>query len=105
MSLAPFIMALKRKKSLKFCAIGCIIKEETRKGGGIITLQQQIEMALAYAGNVKKSDIAAKFGVTTSAFVQRLRTGKFTKEELEEIAASMDAEYISYFQFKDGTKI
>ena len=62
-------------------------------------------MALAYAGNVKKADIAAKFGVTPAAFGQRIKTGKFTKEELEEIAHCLDAEYVSYFQFKDGTKI
>lgn len=69
------------------------------------TIQQQIDMALAYAENVTKKDIADKLGVTPSAFGQRLKTGKFTKQELETIATVLDAEYISYFKFKDGKEI
>ena len=47
-----------------------------------VTLQQQIEMAIAYSGSVTKKEIAEKMNVTPSAFGQRLKTGKFTKEEL-----------------------
>ena len=43
--------------------------------------------------------------VTPSAFGQRLKTGKFTKEELQKIASILDAEYISVFRFKDGKEI
>ncbi len=70
-----------------------------------ITIQQKIDMALAYSGNVTKKDIADKLGVTPSAFGQRLKTGKFTQEELEIIANVLDAEYVSYFKFKDGKEI
>lgn len=70
-----------------------------------ITIQQKIDMALAYSGNVTKKDIADKLGVTPSAFIQRLKTGKFTNEELEIIASVFDAEYISFFRFKDGKEI
>lgn len=70
-----------------------------------ITLQQKIDMALAYAGNVTKKDIAEKMGVTPSAFNQRIKTGKFTQEELETIASVLDAKYVSYFEFKDGKRI
>lgn len=70
-----------------------------------MTLQQQIEMAIAYSDNVTKKDIAKKMNVTPSAFIQRLKTGKFTKEELEKIASILDAEYISFFRFKDGKEI
>ena len=59
-------------------------------------------MALAYSGNVTKKDIADKLGVTPSAFI---KTGKFTNEELEIIAGVFDAEYISFFRFKDGKEI
>ena len=105
MSLAPFIMALKRKKSLKFCAIGCIIKEETRKGGGIITLQQQIEMARIYAG-LTKSELAERLGYNSlPAFLKRFNTGKFTKEEMEKIASVLNAEWECYFKFPDGKEI
>ena len=69
------------------------------------TIQQQIDMALAYAGNVTKKDIADKLGVTPSAFGQRLKTGKFTNEELKTIASVLDAEYISFFRFQDGKEI
>ena len=76
-----------------------------QKGVREITIQQKIDMALAYAGNVTKKDIADKLGVTPSAFGQRLKTGKFTNEELEIIASVFDAEYISFFRFKDGKEI
>lgn len=62
-------------------------------------------MALAYAKNVTKKEIADKLGVTPSAFNQRLKTGKFTQEELETIASVLDAEYIAFFKFKDGKEI
>lgn len=70
-----------------------------------VTLQQQIEMAIAYSGSVTKKEIAEKMNVTPSAFGQRLKTGKFTKEELQKIASILDAEYISVFRFKDGKEI
>ena len=41
-------------------------------------------MAIAYSGGVTKKEIAEKMNVTPSAFGQRLKTGKFTKEELRE---------------------
>lgn len=62
-------------------------------------------MAIAYSGGVTKKEIAEKMNVTPSAFGQRLKTGKFTKEELQRIAAILDAEYISFFKFKDGKEI
>lgn len=70
-----------------------------------VTLQQQIEMAIAYSGSITKKEIAEKMNVTPSAFGQRLKTGKFTKEELQKIASILDAEYISVFRFKDGKEI
>lgn len=70
-----------------------------------MTIQQKIDMALAYNGKATKKDIADKLGVTASAFGQRLKTGKFTQEELEKIASVLDAEYISIFKFKDGKEI
>lgn len=69
------------------------------------TIQQKIDMALAYNGTVTKKDIADKLGVTPSAFGQRLKTGKFTQSELEIIASVLDAEYIAVFKFKDGKEI
>lgn len=68
-----------------------------------MTIQQQIEMSLTYADMTKK-ELADRLGVAPSAFSQRLKTGKFKKEELEKIAHILNADYISFFQFPDGTK-
>lgn len=70
-----------------------------------MTIQQKIDMAIAYSGSVTKKDIAERLGVTPSAFGQRIKTGKFTQQELETIASVLDAEYISYFKFRDGKEI
>lgn len=70
-----------------------------------ITIQQRVDMALAYADNKTKKDIAAALGVTPSAFNQRLKTGKFTEEELQTIAGVLGAVYVAYFEFPDGKKI
>lgn len=51
-----------------------------------------------------KKELADRLGVAPSAFSQRLKTGKFKKEELEKIAHILNADYISFFQFPDGTK-
>lgn len=69
-----------------------------------MTIQQKIDMAIAYTG-VTKREIAARLGVTPSAFGQRLKTGKFTQEELEKIAGVFNAEYVSFFRFPDGKEI
>lgn len=50
-----------------------------------------------------KTELAKKLGTTQSAFSQRLSRGKFTKEELEKIAACLDCNYHSYFEYDDGT--
>ena len=39
------------------------------------------------------------------AFNQRMKTGKFSTEEMEKIAEVLEAEYFFGFQFKDGTRI
>ena len=70
-----------------------------------MTLQQKIDMAISYNGNITKKEIAERLGTSPQSFGQRLKIGKFTQEELEKMAAIMGAEYISYFKFPDGNKI
>ena len=53
-------------------------------------------------GKVSKTEIADAIGCTPQGFYQRMKTGKFTENELEKIAAKMGAVYISKFQFPDG---
>ena len=69
-----------------------------------MTVPQKIKMALAYKG-MSESELARAIGTSPQAFNQRMKTGKFTSEDLERIAEAMEAEYFFGFQFKDGTKI
>lgn len=67
----------------------------------VITIQEQIKTACIHA-NISITELAKQFGISQSGFSQRMKTGKFTREELERIAAIIGCEYISYFRFSDG---
>lgn len=67
----------------------------------IITIQEQIKTAAIHA-NISITELAKQFGISQPGFTQRMKTGKFTKEELEKIAKIMGCEYFSYFRFPDG---
>jgi transcriptional regulator with XRE-family HTH domain len=69
-----------------------------------MTIPQKIKMALAFKG-MSESELARAIGTSPQAFNQRMKTGKFSTEDMEKIAAAMEAEYFFGFQFKDGTKI
>lgn len=69
------------------------------------TIQQKIDMACAYAG-ISKAELSRKLGYKTpQAFQKRFNTGKFTQEELTEIANVTGGKYISVFKYPDGTEI
>lgn len=69
-----------------------------------ITIQQKIDMACAHAG-ISKAELSRKLGYATpQAFQKRYKTGKFTQEELEEIAKATGGKYVSLFQYPDGAK-
>lgn len=72
-------------------------------GSDSITIQQQIEMARIYA-NVSKTELAKALGYSPQALYQRLKTGKFTKDELETIGKTFGAEFTMSFKFPDGTE-
>ena len=69
-----------------------------------MTVQQKIKLALAYS-NVSESELARRFGSSPQAFNQRMKTGKFTAEDLEKIAEAIGAKYFFGFEFDDGTKV
>lgn len=74
-------------------------------GGGIIlTIQQKIDMACTVAG-ISKTELAKRIGMTQPAFSQRLKTGKFSDEDFNNIAKALGAKYYSGFNFPDGTRI
>ena len=69
-----------------------------------MTISQKIKMALAYKG-MSEAELARSIGTSPSAFNQRMKTGKFSSEDLEQIAMALDATYFFGFEFKDGTKV
>ena len=69
-----------------------------------MTIQQKIKMALAYKG-MSEAELARAIGTSPSAFNQRMKTGKFSSEDLQKIAAALDAVFYFGFEFKDGNRI
>ena len=64
----------------------------------------KIKMAEAYA-HISEADLARRLGKTPQAFGQRMKTGKFSSQDLEDIAAALGAEIRVTFRFPDGTEI
>ena len=69
-----------------------------------ITLQQRVKASCELAG-MSLTELAEKLGMSQQNFSKRLKVGKFTQEELEEIANALGAKYISVFEFSNGTRI
>jgi DNA-binding XRE family transcriptional regulator len=69
-----------------------------------MTIEQKINMALAYKG-LSQAALARSIGMTPSNFNQKIKRETFTKLELESIAKAIGATYTATFEFPDGTKI
>lgn len=69
-----------------------------------MTVSQKIKMALAYRG-ISEAELARALGTSPQAFNQRMKTGKFSSEDMEKIAEAIGAAYFFGFEFKDGTKV
>ena len=67
-------------------------------------VSRKIRMALAYK-NMREAELARALGIFPQSLNRKMKSGKFTVQELEKIAEVLDAKYISEFQFPDGTKI
>ena len=67
-------------------------------------INKKIKMALAFSG-MSEAALARLIGTSPGAFNQRMKTGKFSSEELEKIAQALGCTYTFYFEFPDGTKI
>jgi len=61
-------------------------------------------MALAYV-RMSEAELARRLNTSPQAFNQRMKTDKFSSNELEEMAKILGAKYLAYFEFPDGTKI
>ena len=74
-------------------------------GEKLLTIQQKIDMACAHAG-ISKAELSRRLGYKKpQSFQTRYDTGKFTQEELQDIAKATGGEYISLFKYPDGTQI
>ncbi len=69
-----------------------------------MTNSKKIKMALAYKG-ISEAELARMLGTSPQAFNQRMKTDKFTSEELKKIAEVLGATYTFYFDFGNDTKI
>lgn len=66
-------------------------------------MRKKIELACTYAGKSQAS-LARALGVTPQTFNKRLRTCKFSVEELQTMAEFLGATYNYSFDFTDGTR-
>lgn len=69
-----------------------------------MNITKKIRMALSYKG-MSEAELARILGTSPAAFNQRMKTGKFTSEELDNIAQVLEARYQYFFEFQDGTRI
>lgn len=69
-----------------------------------MTIAQKIKMALAFRG-MSEAELARALGTSPSAFNQRMKRERFTKEELEQIAEILGGTFRAEFVFPDGTVI
>ena len=69
-----------------------------------MTISQKIKMALAYK-EMSEAELARAIGSSPSAFNQRMKTGKFSSEEMEKIANALRATYYYGFEFEGNVRI
>lgn len=69
-----------------------------------MTVPQKIKMALAYKG-MSEAELSRAIGTSPSAFNQRMKTGKFSSEDMEKIAEAIGAKFFFGFEFEDGTRV
>lgn len=69
-----------------------------------MTIEQKVNMALAYKG-ISQAELARIVEMSPANFNKRLKIGKFSQEELEQIAEALGGKYVFGFEFPDGTKI
>lgn len=67
-------------------------------------ISTKIKLSETYA-KLSEAELARRLGTTSQALGQRIRTGKFSSDALDDIAAALGAKFVCYFEFPDGTKI
>ena len=69
-----------------------------------MTIEQKINMALAYKG-ISQAELARKIGTTPSNLNKKVKRDTLTKEEMEKIAKALGGSWRAEFVFNDGTVI
>lgn len=69
-----------------------------------LTIEQKIKASCELAG-ISVTELAARLGTSQQNLSKRMKVGKFTQDELEEIARKIGCEYNSSFVFQNGTTI
>ena len=69
-----------------------------------MTIKDQISACCDVAG-MTVTELGAKMGMSQQSISKRLKTGKFTKSELEQMAEILGAKFVLHFEFPDGTVI
>lgn len=72
--------------------------------GDIMDIPTKIRLAETYA-KISEAELARRLGTTSQAFGQRMKTGKFSSAELDQIAEALGAKFTFSFCFTDGTEI
>lgn len=61
--------------------------------------------AVCGATRISESELSRRIGTTPQAFSSRMKTGKFSTQELEAIAEALGVTYVAYFELPDGSKL
>ena len=69
-----------------------------------MTIKQKIEMACIISG-ITQTELAKRIGMSQQNLSKRLKTGKFSDQELQAMAKALGCKYFAGFEFPDGTKI
>ena len=67
-------------------------------------ISMKIKLAATYI-RITEAELARRLDMSPQSLHKRLKTGKFTSEELDKIAAALGAHYDCFFEFPDGQKI
>ena len=65
-----------------------------------MTIEQQINMALAYKG-ISQAELARKIGTTPSNLNRKVKRNTLTKEEMEQIAKALGGCWRAEFVFDE----
>lgn len=69
-----------------------------------MSITKKIKMSCAYLG-ISEAELARRIDTSPQAFSQRMKTGKWSDDDLERIASALGAKLVMEFRFPDGTSI